>query len=975
MRKRVHRALALLFAVGTLLLTPTLEVFALSWEGSSAGGGGEGGFATTKGFSIRYADVGTNCLGYRFSVVDKAGNTRNGAVIDIFRNTTYGNKQYTAAYKYATKYNKKQLIINQNNGFSTSSTTTNCYKETSMGFAQNLPDPDGMKSWQNDGRNLNPILLKLGINNISGLKNGDKVLVEPLYDVRLQTVYHSVTATEIAIYGKWLLGANSDGGSSGNSDTWGFISAYTNRYYPNALYTPDGQGLWTGAASLTKRATFYDIINKGYGVGIAYTETKPDISPALNVKYVDIWKGSIANRGYAFGSSNGSSLDNYSYINNYPTVGDSLFYGVYFPPETQNIYVRQSVRLQGGNWTSRNVYSNSNTWYDVALPPATVDAGRTSYIVEAKVDWIDSNGAVLKYGAVKTFYVPVKPKINRYQVAMYDYTGRLAAKAGSGGNSGAVYVGQTTYPQYTYTSDNTWTSYNNFRGELNVWKTNLWQSVNGTPDLSVNARWISKSTPYIGNSTLYPYRVVDNSSSGINRIPFKLTTQWTSDPAHTTDTTWIYIPIVKADVELVDILLIDQDGYYISDDNVWANQTVTTQYLYRNNTDVTVYVEAFNHDQSKKDGVYAIAPGKSINVNGKAITVPQGDSFSVWGGVYLEGAGLGNTSWESNGSNNAWAKSWAINSPLSIETVAPNAVYREETQVISSFKVVNTSSTQFIPDSGVSVKFTAKSGNRTLYTATKTGVVIPSNNEQLVYFKWTVPSGLNGAQVTVQGDVMVNGVTVDTAAQTVSTGKVVDSQTPDTDYEAEKPSNWSQAAKPTAYATQATWSEWVYTAGSFQKKTYGMKITQNTVKLTPDSSSPSAELANGVWKIRSGYGLTVSYTPSYSSVSGTLMPSSTAYTAVQHGYMQFPEFQYATLIGQYRTLQKLNGSFQFAVNPAAKGRCVHFIPVWYPDGSYQASCYVYDCWTPAGMIAARLDTNPLTVDGSLYDDWYVGRKG
>ena len=55
------------------------------------------------------------------------------------------------------------------------------------------------------------------------------------------------------------------------SDTWGFISAYTNRYYPNALYTPDGQGLWTGAASLTKRATFYDIINKGYGVGIAYT--------------------------------------------------------------------------------------------------------------------------------------------------------------------------------------------------------------------------------------------------------------------------------------------------------------------------------------------------------------------------------------------------------------------------------------------------------------------------------------------------------------------------------------------------------------------------------------------------------------------------------------------------------------------------------------------------------------------------------
>ena len=105
------------------------------------------------------------------------------------------------------------------------------------------------------------------------------------------------------------------------------------------------------------------------------------------------------------------------------------------------------------------------------------------------------------------------------------------------------------------------------------------------------------------------------------------------------------------------------------------------------------------------------------------------------------------------------------------------------------------------------------------------------------------------------------------------------------------------------------------------------------------------------------------------------MPPSTAYTAVQRGYMQFPEFRYTVITGQYRTLQKVGGIFQFVANPAAGGGRVHFIPVWYPDGSYQASGYVYDCWTPAGMIAARLDTNRLTVSGSLYDDWYVGREG
>ncbi len=117
-----------------------------------------------------------------------------------------------------------------------------------MGFASALPVPSGMETWQNNAGNLNAILAKLKIGSVSNLKNGDKILVEPLYNVRLQTIYHSVTTTELAIYGKWLLGANSDGGSSGNSDTWGFISAYTNRYYPNALYTPDGQGY--GQASL-----------------------------------------------------------------------------------------------------------------------------------------------------------------------------------------------------------------------------------------------------------------------------------------------------------------------------------------------------------------------------------------------------------------------------------------------------------------------------------------------------------------------------------------------------------------------------------------------------------------------------------------------------------------------------------------------------------------------------------------------------
>lgn len=148
------------------------------------------------------------------------------------------------------------------------------------------------------------------------------------------------------------------------------------------------------------------------------------------------------------------------------------------------------------------------------------------------MDWIDSSGSVLQYGTVKTFYIPVRPKINRYQVTMYDYSGLAAAKGGASGYSGAVYVGQRIYPQYTFTSENTWTSSNNFRGSLLTWKNNKWQ---GNADLSVNGVGINKNAAYNRYSSLYPYRVTDNSGSGSGLIPFDLTSQWTQDTIHTTE--------------------------------------------------------------------------------------------------------------------------------------------------------------------------------------------------------------------------------------------------------------------------------------------------------------------------------------------------------------------------------------------------------------------------------------------------------
>lgn len=980
MKRKWLKCVSCMLILVMLMIAIYVPAFALQWDGSSNGGGGEGGAATTKGFSIRFTDD-NNCLGYRFSVVDKAGSTKNGMVIDIFRNTKYGNSEYTNAYKYTTKYNKKQLMDNQNYGFSTSKTTAYCYQETNMGFVSALPGPAGMSEWQNDGRNLEPVLRQLGISGIAALRNGDKVIVEPLYDVRLQTIYHSVTTTELAIYGKWLLGANSDGGASANSDTWGFISNYTNKHYPNQLYTPDGQGLWTGVSALSKRATFHTIINQGYGVGIAYTEIKPDFTPALFVNICEAWPGQkgVRNNNH-YGISNGNSFANYSYGHGYPTQGDTVWFTVNFPPETENCYVRQRVWIEGGGSTYRDVYSNSNTWYDVQLSPSSVDSGRSYYRVKARVDWLNSSGSVQKYGVEKTFYIPVRPKINRYQVDMVDITGKTAAYSGSGGSSGSVYVGQRAYAQYTYTSSNSWTSYNDLTGAMYQWSGSSWSRVKGaSDDASKSSASLVAGRPQKLTSDLGYVRVPDNSQSGLNAVRFNLTSKWTADRTHTTQSTWINIPVVRADAELAEIRLIDEDGYYVSGDTVLANQTVTPQYVYRNNTGCPIYVEGYDNDGSKISGTYAIPANGTIAVNGKAIQVGASDTFSVEGSVYLEGAGKGNTAWEKTDtvsqSNNQKSMTWTVKTPLSIEAVSPNSLYREGVQVMSSFKVYNDSSNAVIPDSNVSVKFSVYNGTDLLTTQTRTGVVIPGKNNNLIYFKWTVPGNLNGATLTVEGEILSGGVVVGFDSFRTQSGKAVESQTPDTEYESRRPEGWTAAAVPSPYATSASWSEWAYQGGAFIKRSYTVSLLTTGLMITPDSDSPSVEQINGVWHMKSGYGFSLDWMPGIHS-SGSHTATSAMYTPAQTAYAQFPEFQYSFITGQYRTLEKQDDAFHLKPNTAADDNRIHFIPVWYPNGTknYTVSAYAYDCWTPAGMIGSRGTSNSFTINGSLYDDHYIGRQ-
>jgi len=173
---------------------------------------------------------------------------------------------------------------------------------------------------------------------------------------------------------------------------------------------------------------------------------------------------------------------------------------------------------------------------------------------------------------------------------------------------------------------------------------------------------------------------------------------------------------------------------------------------------------------------------------------------------------------------------------------------------------------------------------------------------------------------------------------------------------------------PAEETKQATWSIWEYQNNQFTQKTYGIEISQDMPSIHPDERCGSAGYEHSKWIMRSGYGISIQYTPSIVVANGCVMPNESAYTAVQHVAVTLPEFEYDNMTSLYRTLKRLDDKFVFNEND--QHQSLHYIPVAMPDGRYTVSVIASQVWTPAGMITARRNSNEIIIAGSIYDDWY-----
>jgi hypothetical protein len=298
---------------------------------------------------------------------------------------------------------------------------------------------------------------------------------------------------------------------------------------------------------------------------------------------------------------------------------------------------------------------------------------------------------------------------------------------------------------------------------------------------------------------------------------------------------------------------------------------------------------------------------------------------------------------------------------------------------------------------------------------TVTGVVMPAGESQLVWFKWTTPPTeqiVTISVVTNKGNLSENRI----AAKIV---KLEDNPPPDpkadernNSFSAVSPpintektsahwtiwwawwqENWEWEAawewvadvrwvSNFVYITDVGWvdygyfhdfgqwwdfGEWVDNGWwIFELANYRVNLVA-TSAITPDAKVPNTNINN----IKSGYGVNNIITANMESIQ---IEIGGHITGAQTALSYFPEFGYTNYWRLLDlTMRGRSSRLEFKHNPfSAYNQRVHFLPLWFPDGAYNVYTYLYDAWTPVGMLSANVN-GTITVQGSVYDDWQISK--
>ena len=350
--------------------------------------------------------------------------------------------------------------------------------------------------------------------------------------------------------------------------------------------------------------------------------------------------------------------------------------------------------------------------------------------------------------------------------------------------------------------------------------------------------------------------------------------------------------------------------------------------------------------------------------------------------MFLETADLGYPAW--TGSRTTAATNATIKSSLGLGVVKFNGVpaeppavgtvdyvYRVNTEVITAVEI---SGGQSDPDNPVSVTFNI--GGKSYHVG---NVYYPEGDGQLAWVRWTTPA----TEQTMTIHVSVSGG--GSVSQGTLTAQIVDlDKNPPPDPQADDrndafhlpPEPMEHQQSNASWGVWRPWwqEHWVRHGNSedgywwcdhgwweFDYDRYEAYL-RSISRIEPDKKNPTA--TGNVMK--SGYGINEIVTTEVRT------NQSSATTGAQTAVTYFPEFNYETY---WRLLEATthgySAVFEFQRNPySTYNNRTHFVPIWYPDGSYTVYTVLMDCWTPGGMLSQN-ECKSVSIRGNLWQDWHI----
>lgn len=254
-------------------------------------------------------------------------------------------------------------------------------------------------------------------------------------------------------------------------------------------------------------------------------------------------------------------------------------------------------------------------------------------------------------------------------------------------------------------------------------------------------------------------------------------------------------------------------------------------------------------------------------------------------------------------------------------------------------------------------------------------IPIAGNGSNLAVFRITVPTAGNyTAHVIADPDGAIretnetnNVLTKNVQVKPVPTSIVADPESAELE---QRYKTYDLSSVP-AVASSAyhTWQEVRLENGSFVTKNYWARLT-TTFSISPDSRIANA---NRPRVMESGFG----YSVSCSTVLTTNYDHPEKLVGAQMAWVRAPESAYGQLT-QWQDVRDslavktgnpgdVTVAWQLKANPwSVTGSRLHYVPLWFPDGSYIAWAQAFYAWSPVGQMV-EYKTDVLTISGDMYD--------